>query len=147
MYFFFLMIRRPPRSTLFPYTTLFRSPAPSRLAGSRVRGRARGGAGDTAQGHRRRAAESRLQETRLLRRRSRLPARDHGDLLEGPFPRQTFPRPIVSVGGPGRRLLPLPLALRRLPSRTDPRRAAATPRHPLRPRRAGCRRTYLYAAG
>src|SRR3712207_7192071 len=26
-YFFFLMIRRPPRSTLFPYTTLFRSEA------------------------------------------------------------------------------------------------------------------------
>src|SRR3712207_7288309 len=26
MFFFFLMIRRPPRSTLFPYTTLFRSP-------------------------------------------------------------------------------------------------------------------------
>src|SRR5690606_41695704 len=25
--FFFLMIRRPPSSTLFPYTTLFRSPA------------------------------------------------------------------------------------------------------------------------
>src|SRR5256885_11840314 len=25
MCFFFLMIRRPPRSTLFPYTTLFRS--------------------------------------------------------------------------------------------------------------------------
>src|SRR5437899_11165475 len=25
-YIFFLMIRRPPRSTLFPYTTLFRSP-------------------------------------------------------------------------------------------------------------------------
>src|SRR5438093_5527888 len=24
--FFFLMVRRPPRSTLFPYTTLFRSP-------------------------------------------------------------------------------------------------------------------------
>src|SRR2546429_3448131 len=43
--FFFLMIRRPPRSTLFPYTTLFRSPsspivrlgaqgAPMRLADS-----------------------------------------------------------------------------------------------------------------
>src|SRR3712207_9006617 len=35
--FFFLMIRRPPRSTLFPYTTLFRSrsriaPAPPRAA-------------------------------------------------------------------------------------------------------------------
>src|SRR5688572_33009974 len=25
LYFFFFMIRRPPRSTLFPYTTLFRS--------------------------------------------------------------------------------------------------------------------------
>src|SRR5271165_1414580 len=30
--FFFLMIRRPPRSTLFPYTTLFRSLFPARLA-------------------------------------------------------------------------------------------------------------------
>src|SRR5215211_7165309 len=28
--FFFLMIRRPPRSTLFPYTTLFRSPHQTR---------------------------------------------------------------------------------------------------------------------
>src|SRR3712207_6938311 len=26
LFFFYLMIRRPPRSTLFPYTTLFRSP-------------------------------------------------------------------------------------------------------------------------
>src|SRR5690349_25164561 len=34
--FFFLMIRRPPRSTLFPYTTLFRSRSPSRRA-SRLR--------------------------------------------------------------------------------------------------------------
>src|SRR3712207_8164040 len=34
-YFFFLMIRRPPRSTLFPYTTLFRSvPSPAASAGS-----------------------------------------------------------------------------------------------------------------
>src|SRR6266480_6692392 len=32
--FFFLMIRRPPRSTLFPYTTLFRS-APRRGTGNR----------------------------------------------------------------------------------------------------------------
>src|SRR3712207_8221277 len=29
--FFFLMIRRPPRSTLFPYTTLFRSQVRGRL--------------------------------------------------------------------------------------------------------------------
>src|SRR2546426_5270592 len=28
LFFFFLMIRRPPRSTLFPYTTLFRSARP-----------------------------------------------------------------------------------------------------------------------
>src|SRR2546428_11931800 len=28
LFFFFLMIRRPPRSTLFPYTTLFRSLEP-----------------------------------------------------------------------------------------------------------------------
>src|SRR3712207_8499057 len=31
MMFFFLMIRRPPRSTLFPYTTLFRSVGASRV--------------------------------------------------------------------------------------------------------------------
>src|SRR6201989_3669856 len=33
--FFFLMIRRPPRSTLFPYTTLFRSAASRDRHGSR----------------------------------------------------------------------------------------------------------------
>src|SRR3712207_5308122 len=43
MSFFFLMIRRPPRSTLFPYTTLFRS---GRGRGSgRAQGTARGGGG------------------------------------------------------------------------------------------------------
>src|SRR6266480_7816823 len=31
--FFFLMIRRPPRSTLFPYTTLFRSRSPAPPSG------------------------------------------------------------------------------------------------------------------
>src|SRR5256885_10341990 len=47
--FFFLMIRRPPRSTLFPYTTLFRSPfaicgrAAARLNRDRCRGRRRRG--------------------------------------------------------------------------------------------------------
>src|SRR5205809_5808430 len=39
-YFFFLMIRLPPRSTLFPYTTLFRSfrvvHAPSRSGGGQA---------------------------------------------------------------------------------------------------------------
>src|SRR6266498_4672962 len=44
--FFFLMIRRPPRSTLFPYTTLFRSrhragPPPCRQAHGPLRWRDR----------------------------------------------------------------------------------------------------------
>src|SRR3989442_7098097 len=34
--FFFLMIRRPPRSTLFPYTTLFRSPLTMRITDGNV---------------------------------------------------------------------------------------------------------------
>src|SRR2546427_9099244 len=33
-FFFFLMIRRPPRSTLFPYTTLFRSAERAALGGT-----------------------------------------------------------------------------------------------------------------
>src|SRR2546422_3759928 len=55
-FFFFLMIRRPPRSTLFPYTTLFRSlghddrwarpasrgPPPRGCCRSRRRARSRG---------------------------------------------------------------------------------------------------------
>src|SRR5256885_16916963 len=36
--FFFLMIRRPPRSTLFPYTTLFRSTMNSPLTTAACRG-------------------------------------------------------------------------------------------------------------
>src|SRR5215216_7795969 len=47
--FFFLMIRRPPRSTLFPYTTLFRP----RRAGPRARRRSwcRGGARARSEEH------------------------------------------------------------------------------------------------
>src|SRR2546430_13198640 len=44
-FFFFLMIRRPPRSTLFPYTTLFRSASRGELSeavGSSLQG-GRGG--------------------------------------------------------------------------------------------------------
>src|SRR5947209_16419368 len=36
LFFFFLMIRRPPRSTLFPYTTLFRSRVQHALANALV---------------------------------------------------------------------------------------------------------------
>src|SRR5437773_9226640 len=42
LHFFFLMLRRPPRSTLFPYTTLFRSPVRALWSQSRcvgIRGR------------------------------------------------------------------------------------------------------------
>src|SRR5215216_7214960 len=48
-FFFFLMIRRPPRSTLFPYTTLFRPgrPCPA-VSGSAGRCAAGGRAGRTA---------------------------------------------------------------------------------------------------
>src|SRR2546427_2202752 len=69
--FFFLMIRRPPRSTLFPYTTLFRS---------RER---RGGAGRcaaTGSGHdvqgRRRGAQSGRRQERDHRRQPHHAARD-----------------------------------------------------------------------
>src|SRR5436190_12095955 len=44
-FFFFLMIRRPPRSTLFPYTTLFRSRAPA------ARGRGAGRRSDPTRRH------------------------------------------------------------------------------------------------
>src|SRR2546425_11838584 len=57
--FFFLMIRRPPRSTLFPYTTLFRSRArrgtrPPARSSSRTRGRPprRSGSGTTRRARR-----------------------------------------------------------------------------------------------
>src|SRR2546425_3216499 len=43
MFFFFLMIRRPPRSTLFPYTTLFRSRQARRADPLAWRVRSRGG--------------------------------------------------------------------------------------------------------
>src|SRR3712207_7592597 len=62
LFFFFLMIRRPPRSTLFPYTTLFRSRAgtdrldrgPVRRDAAR-RPRSRGGEGGAARRGRLRA--------------------------------------------------------------------------------------------
>src|SRR2546426_1807586 len=69
LFFFFLMIRRPPRSTLFPYTTLFRSGAfdPPRVAARRGtirRVELRGAAGGAA-----RVGAVRLREGRLHRGR------------------------------------------------------------------------------
>src|SRR5690349_8736326 len=72
MLFFFLLLRRPPRSTLFPYTTLFRSPRQSarhrersgwggadlsRRWGHLVRRAAGGGSRLPARGRRRRRAD------------------------------------------------------------------------------------------
>src|SRR2546430_8215680 len=56
--FFFLMIRRPPRSTLFPYTTLFRSPGGPEPA------RPRGVRGPGAHGRRRRRSVTRQRTDR-----------------------------------------------------------------------------------
>src|SRR2546427_6538328 len=61
LFFFFLMIRRPPRSTLFPYTTLFRSREgdgggraplrPSPAGGARAPRRVRGAAAARSEEH------------------------------------------------------------------------------------------------
>src|SRR5690349_23151681 len=65
-FLFFLMIRRPPRSTLFPYTTLFRSPAGGRALVAGVR-RDRG----TRRPARPARARGRLRHRSLRRRRRR----------------------------------------------------------------------------
>src|SRR5437868_9006459 len=59
LFFFFLMIRRPPRSTLFPYTTLFRS-----HAGADQRRCAGAGVGDRG-GHRDFPLQADRKSTRL----------------------------------------------------------------------------------
>src|SRR5215217_6119559 len=67
LFFFFVMIRRPPRSTLFPYTTLFRSPPDHAHAAPPERGLEQVAVGDDAvcggSGHH-------LQATRLAGRRN-----------------------------------------------------------------------------
>src|SRR5258706_11816428 len=69
MFFFFLMIRRPPRSTLFPYTTLFRSARRRHHAG--VRGR--------RQAHRRAPRTSRSDRRE---RRGHLRSEEHTSELQ-----------------------------------------------------------------
>src|SRR6266498_419130 len=68
--FFFLMIRRPPRSTLFPYTTLFRSRFTRRRSDARDRGP--------------RAPDDRARACR--RRRDGRDRRSHLPAEEGPLP-------------------------------------------------------------
>src|SRR5690349_24408618 len=69
LFFFFLMIRRPPRSTLFPYTTLFRSPGrttPSSPACAPAAPGAPRAAAATARGRRSEEHTSELQSRRDL---------------------------------------------------------------------------------
>src|SRR3712207_7412251 len=75
LFFFFLMIRRPPRSTLFPYTTLFRS-APTPAWGS-------GGTREIRRNDRRRSAPT-------VPHRSEQPAGPGRLHVEGP-PRHSVP--------------------------------------------------------
>src|SRR5688572_31205623 len=56
------MIRRPPRSTLFPYTTLFRSWVTRRRGASACRGRPRGAEGVRRRSSRRRTGVRRRSE-------------------------------------------------------------------------------------
>src|SRR2546422_532057 len=76
IFFFFLMIRRPPRSTLFPYTTLFRSEHRHDLAGPDVPGH--------------RAVESRHVDVHLLAVIASDDERMAGHRLHGPT--HPFPR-------------------------------------------------------
>src|SRR3712207_9013650 len=61
--FFFLMIRRPPRSTLFPYTTLFRSVLAPTQCGNRVRGVGASGRRGVGASHMTRLLDARGQTT------------------------------------------------------------------------------------
>src|SRR5256885_12226618 len=83
--FFFLMIRRPPRSTLFPYTTLFRScifPAATRGSG---REESESPAGGTPT-HPESDAESPSRRGGIRRRSKRIQARseEHTSELQSP---------------------------------------------------------------
>src|SRR5690606_42124003 len=69
LFFFFLLTRRPPGSTLFPYTTLFRSPAGPVAAPGRGRGGA--AAADWPRGTR-----QRLNELHAARRTASAPPGD-----------------------------------------------------------------------
>src|SRR2546430_12385333 len=64
--FFFLMIRRPPRSTLFPYTTLFRSLSVDPRQQSRIPDRT------MCAGHFAKAGHSRVHADRPDRKSTRL---------------------------------------------------------------------------
>src|SRR3712207_7295648 len=76
------MIRRPPRSTLFPYTTLFRSKGPARPPGTqhcrpRARAESRHAAGPGGGVRRRRGAEAARRADRSEEHTSELQSRQY----------------------------------------------------------------------
>src|SRR3712207_7057196 len=75
--FFFLMIRRPPRSTLFPYTTLFRSVLHEQLLAAVVHLRRAGQRGGRAHGLRTGAAVPVRGEDRSEEHTSELQSRQY----------------------------------------------------------------------
>src|SRR3712207_8338649 len=81
-FFFFLMIRRPPRSTLFPYTTLFRS-AHNRCEHRYRRGdRAARGRGRLARRARRALGGAAARARRRPRRRGTRDREEHTSELQ-----------------------------------------------------------------
>src|SRR3712207_8428735 len=87
MMFFFLMIRRPPRSTLFPYTTLFRSQScpPAGPGRARRLGLAPGGPGRDPHGGSPEAAQGVAPVARLHqhhRERDGLRSEEHTSELQ-----------------------------------------------------------------
>src|SRR2546422_10569846 len=78
-FFFFLMIRRPPRSTLFPYTTLFRSTAQTRLTAARAKNGLSGAISQSARARRRSEEHTSELQSRLhLVCRLLLEKKNHG---------------------------------------------------------------------
>src|SRR5208337_3995881 len=95
VFFFFLMIRRPPRSTLFPYTTLFRSRIAQHVEERDVvRRRA-------LRRHRHRPGARRVEQPLPIRRREVPPPGDGTQPISGPIPgraaRLSDPQPYLSV--------------------------------------------------
>src|SRR3712207_7733955 len=92
------MIRRPPRSTLFPYTTLFRSAAADRRDDRRPR-HARPGGGAVGRRHRRGDARSEehtseLQSRQYLVCRLLLEKKTRVDTLDSPFKAESEARAV-----------------------------------------------------
>src|SRR2546430_17082990 len=86
VFFFFLMIRRPPRSTLFPYTTLFRS-SRRRSRPSAARSRKRWSVRSLPARSEEHTSELQSQSNlvcRLLLEKKKTPERDFANAQAGP---------------------------------------------------------------